>query len=234
MDLNTPNTFDHYDIYFQDDAKRYMQGFEAYEQFIALSNQEATGSGSGSAKKKRTYIPREREEAEQRLIDDYFGEDDTPPKYTEEYFRRNVRMKQLLDVVPSPAHKFVNTTRGSSFTEICFHDLPLDFSPDKDNIHEPKNNKVEDQQDVDGSKIIREVLPVEIGDTNLPWLKWEIGDISPFTSQTKEEKSRPRSALDMKKYVEIQNNEQLFFENWRERKSISSGGLLLCRNLTML
>ncbi|GKA11687.1 hypothetical protein Tco_0691233 [Tanacetum coccineum] len=72
-------------------------------------------------------------------------------------------MKQLLDVVPSPAHKSVNTTRGSSFTEICFHDLPLDFSPDKDNIHEPKNSKVEDQQDVDGSKIIREVLPVEIG-----------------------------------------------------------------------
>ncbi|GKE10742.1 hypothetical protein Tco_1414293 [Tanacetum coccineum] len=139
-------------------------------------------------------------------------------------------MKQLLDVVPSPAHKSVNTTRGSSFTEICFHDLPLDFSPDKDNIHEPKNSKVEDQQDVDGSKIIREVLPVEIGDTNLPWHKWEIGDISPFTSQTKEEKSRPRSALDMKKYVEIQNNEQIFFENWRERKSISSGGLLLCRN----
>nr|GEX57639.1 HXXXD-type acyl-transferase family protein [Tanacetum cinerariifolium] len=114
-----------------------------------------------------------------------------------------VRMKQLLDVVPSPAHKFVNTTRGSSFSDICFHDLPLDFSLVKDNIHEPKNSKVEDQHDVDGSKIIREVLPVEIGDTNLPWLKWEIGDISPFTSQTKEEKSRPRSALDMKKYIAI-------------------------------
>nr|GEZ20600.1 HXXXD-type acyl-transferase family protein [Tanacetum cinerariifolium] len=89
-------------------------------------------------------------------------------------------------------------------------------------------SKVEDQQDVDGSKIIREVLPVDIGDTNLPWLKWEIGDIC--MSQTKEEKSRPRSASDMKKYAEIQNNEQLLFESWWERKLISSGGLLLCRN----
>nr|GFA60863.1 hypothetical protein [Tanacetum cinerariifolium] len=84
MDLNTPNTFDHYDIYFQDDAERYMRGFEAYEQFLALSNQEAGVLGSGSApKKKMTYKPREREEAEQQLIDDNFREDDTP-KYTEE------------------------------------------------------------------------------------------------------------------------------------------------------
>ncbi|GKE35002.1 RNA-directed DNA polymerase, eukaryota [Tanacetum coccineum] len=88
MDLDTPNSFDHYDIYFQDDAERYMRGFETYEQFLALSNQEVGGSGSGSAKKKRTYIPREREEVEQRLIDDYFGDDDAPPKYAEEYFRR--------------------------------------------------------------------------------------------------------------------------------------------------
>ncbi|GKD98758.1 zinc finger, CCHC-type containing protein, partial [Tanacetum coccineum] len=50
-------------------------------------NQEAGGSGSAH-KRTRTYIPREREEAEQRLIDDYFGDDETPPKYTEENFRR--------------------------------------------------------------------------------------------------------------------------------------------------
>ncbi|GKC52987.1 putative membrane lipoprotein [Tanacetum coccineum] len=92
MDLDTPNSFDHYDIYFQDDTERYMRGFEAYEQFLALSNQEVGGSGSGSAKKKRTYIPREREEVEQRLIDDYFGDDDALPKYTEEYFRRMYRV----------------------------------------------------------------------------------------------------------------------------------------------
>ncbi|GKD00884.1 DUF21 domain-containing protein [Tanacetum coccineum] len=46
-----------------------------------MSNQEAGGSGSGSAPKRmRTYIPPEREEAEQRLIDYYFGDDETPPK----------------------------------------------------------------------------------------------------------------------------------------------------------
>ncbi|PWA81067.1 hypothetical protein CTI12_AA191920 [Artemisia annua] len=141
-------------------------------------------------------------------------------------------MKQIPepDVIPSPAHNFVNTTRGSSFSEICFHDLPLDFSLVKDDIYELQSSKLEDQEDVDGSKIIREVFPLEIGDTGLSWLKWEIGDISRFTTQTNEEKSRPRSAFDMQKYVEIQNNEQNLFENWRERKSISSGGLLLCRN----
>ncbi|GJU64346.1 ALP1-like protein isoform X1 [Tanacetum coccineum] len=78
---------DKYDIYFQDDAERYMRGYEAYEQFLAMSNQEAGGSGSG-IKRTRAYIPREREEAEQRLLDDYFGNDETPPKYPEENFRR--------------------------------------------------------------------------------------------------------------------------------------------------
>ncbi|GJW50000.1 retrovirus-related pol polyprotein from transposon TNT 1-94 [Tanacetum coccineum] len=83
-----PITFDHYDIYFQDDSERYLRGFEAYEQFLALDNQEAGGSRSGSGPKTRTYIPREQEESEQRLIDDYFVDEDTPPKYLEDGFRR--------------------------------------------------------------------------------------------------------------------------------------------------
>ncbi|GJZ65753.1 putative ribonuclease H-like domain-containing protein [Tanacetum coccineum] len=82
-----PNNFYHYDIYFQDNVDRYMQGFEAYEQFIALNNQEFGGSGSG-LKKKRTYIPCQREEVEQRLLDDYLEDEDTPPKYPKENFRR--------------------------------------------------------------------------------------------------------------------------------------------------
>nr|GEX94922.1 gypsy/Ty3 retroelement polyprotein [Tanacetum cinerariifolium] len=54
-----------------------------------MSNQEVGGSGLRSAPKRtRTYILRQREEAEQRLIDDYFCEDDTPPKYLEENFGR--------------------------------------------------------------------------------------------------------------------------------------------------
>ncbi|GJY06841.1 reverse transcriptase domain-containing protein [Tanacetum coccineum] len=79
----------------RDDAKRYMRGYEAYEQFLAMSNQEVGGSGSG-IKRTRAYIPREREEAEQRLLDDYYGDDETPPKYLEENFRRRYRMSSTL------------------------------------------------------------------------------------------------------------------------------------------
>ncbi|GKC95159.1 protein arginine N-methyltransferase 1.6, partial [Tanacetum coccineum] len=86
MDPNTPNTYNHYDVYFQDDRERYVRGYGTYEQFLAI---EAGGSGLGSAPKRtRTYIPRQREEAKQRLIEDYFGDDETPPKYPEENFRR--------------------------------------------------------------------------------------------------------------------------------------------------
>ncbi|GKC68402.1 hypothetical protein Tco_1101000, partial [Tanacetum coccineum] len=77
------------------DVERYMRGYEAYEQFLAMSNQEAGGSGS-APRMTRTYIPHQRDEAEQRLIDDYFGEDDTPPKYPEEIFRRRYRMSSTL------------------------------------------------------------------------------------------------------------------------------------------
>ncbi|GJR25127.1 RNA-directed DNA polymerase, eukaryota [Tanacetum coccineum] len=68
---------------------------KAYEQFLAMSNQEAGGSGSG-IKRTCAYILREREEAEQRLLDDYFGDDETPPKYPEENFRRRYRMSSTL------------------------------------------------------------------------------------------------------------------------------------------
>ncbi|GJT29926.1 RNA-directed DNA polymerase, eukaryota [Tanacetum coccineum] len=97
MDPNSPKKtiVDKYDIYFQDDAERYMRGYEAYEQFLAMSNQEVGGSGSG-IKRTRAYIPHEQEEAEQRLLDDYFGDDETPPKYPEENFRRRYRMSFTL------------------------------------------------------------------------------------------------------------------------------------------
>ncbi|GJY79371.1 zinc finger, CCHC-type containing protein [Tanacetum coccineum] len=85
-----------------------MRGFEAYEQFLTLNNQEAKGSGSGSdPKKKRTYIPCEREEAEQRLLDDYFGEEDTPPKYMEENFRRRNCPKSLHGQFKRRDHKYL-------------------------------------------------------------------------------------------------------------------------------
>nr|GEX32015.1 protein arginine N-methyltransferase 1.6 [Tanacetum cinerariifolium] len=53
-----------------------------------LREQEAGGSGS-DPRRTRTYIPREREEAEQRSINDYFCDDETLPKYPEENFRRS-------------------------------------------------------------------------------------------------------------------------------------------------
>ncbi|GKC47508.1 RNA-directed DNA polymerase, eukaryota [Tanacetum coccineum] len=96
MDPNSKKTIvDKYDIYFKDDVKRYMRDYEAYEQFLAMTNQEAVGSGSG-IKRTRTYIPREREVAEQRLLDDYFGDDETPHKYPEKNFRRTYRMSSTL------------------------------------------------------------------------------------------------------------------------------------------
>ncbi|GJT80030.1 hypothetical protein Tco_1054372 [Tanacetum coccineum] len=52
-------------------------------------NTEAEGSSSGPIRRRR-YIYREPEEAEERLIDDYFGDDEYEPKYPEETFRRRV------------------------------------------------------------------------------------------------------------------------------------------------
>nr|GEU94750.1 hypothetical protein [Tanacetum cinerariifolium] len=60
-----------------------------------MTNQEAEGLGSG-IKMTQTYIPRDREEAEQRLLEDYFGNDDTPPKYPNENFRRRYRISSTL------------------------------------------------------------------------------------------------------------------------------------------
>ncbi|GKC03979.1 hypothetical protein Tco_0995589 [Tanacetum coccineum] len=77
------------------DRDRYMRDYPAYEQFVALCEQEAEGSRSGP-KRRRTYIPREREDAEQRLIDDYFGYDKFLPKYPEENFRRRYRMSSTI------------------------------------------------------------------------------------------------------------------------------------------
>ncbi|GJR18154.1 hypothetical protein Tco_0966681 [Tanacetum coccineum] len=89
-----PNNYDHYDIYLEDDVERYMWGFEAYQQFLALSNKEAGGSGSGP--NSRTYIQSEREEMGQRLLDDYFGDENNPTKYPEKNFRRRYRMSSEL------------------------------------------------------------------------------------------------------------------------------------------
>nr|GEU89691.1 DNA helicase [Tanacetum cinerariifolium] len=73
MNPNNPvdyDTYDHYDVYFQSDYDQYTRDYEAYEHFVALCEQEAGGSSS-DPKRRRTYIPHERETAEQRLLEDY-------------------------------------------------------------------------------------------------------------------------------------------------------------------
>ncbi|KAL9999552.1 hypothetical protein Hdeb2414_s0474g00901471 [Helianthus debilis subsp. tardiflorus] len=45
-----------------------------------------------------------------------------------------VRSEFEADVIPPPRHKFVNTMRGSCFSEISFDDLPLEFSQVKDEV----------------------------------------------------------------------------------------------------
>nr|GEV52219.1 hypothetical protein [Tanacetum cinerariifolium] len=92
---STKTIVNKYDIYFKDDAERHIRGYEAYEQFLAMSNQEAGSLGSG-IKRTRAYILREREEAEQRLLEEYFGDDETPPKYPKENFRRRYRKSSTL------------------------------------------------------------------------------------------------------------------------------------------
>nr|GEW32953.1 hypothetical protein [Tanacetum cinerariifolium]GEW40132.1 hypothetical protein [Tanacetum cinerariifolium]GEW40135.1 hypothetical protein [Tanacetum cinerariifolium] len=86
------DTYNHYDVYFQSDYDRFTRD---YEHFVALCQQEAGGSSS-APKRRRTYIPCEREYAEQRLLEDYFGNDEFEPKYPEEKFRRMYRMSSTL------------------------------------------------------------------------------------------------------------------------------------------
>lgn len=82
-------------IFFNDDRERYVQSYLANEQFVSLYDQEAGRSQSGE-KRTRAYIPREREKAEQRLLEDYFGNAETAPKYPEDNFRQRYRMSSRL------------------------------------------------------------------------------------------------------------------------------------------
>ncbi|GJY20269.1 kinesin-like protein KIN-5C [Tanacetum coccineum] len=81
-----------------------------------MSNQEAGGLGSGSAPKRMmTYIPRQREEAEQRLFEDYFGDDETPPKYPEENFRRIQRYDVVGRLSIDPILKCTSAIRQLAY-----------------------------------------------------------------------------------------------------------------------
>ncbi|GJR51509.1 zinc finger, CCHC-type containing protein [Tanacetum coccineum] len=111
---DTTNTYDHYDVYFQADRDRYMRDYAAYEKFVAMCEQEAGGPGS-APKRTMIYISRKQEEAEQRLINDYFGDDETLPKYLEENFRQIQRYGACGRLSISPILKCTSAIRQLAY-----------------------------------------------------------------------------------------------------------------------
>ncbi|GJY64150.1 hypothetical protein Tco_0465610, partial [Tanacetum coccineum] len=97
-DFDPTDTYDHYDAIFQPDYDRYMRDYESYQHYVGLCEQEAGGSSDGP-KRRRTYIYREREEAEQRLIDDYFGDDEYEPKLRRYRMSSRLFNKILNDIL---------------------------------------------------------------------------------------------------------------------------------------
>ncbi|GJX45784.1 ALP1-like protein isoform X1 [Tanacetum coccineum] len=87
---------DFYDYYTKLDMDRYRQYYEYFEQYESLEGDEGESSVGNSERLSRRYIPREREVAEEKLRRDYFGDENTPPIYPEEYFRRRYRMSSRL------------------------------------------------------------------------------------------------------------------------------------------
>ncbi|GJX17989.1 hypothetical protein Tco_0218821 [Tanacetum coccineum] len=87
---------DELDLYSQDGVERYTQYFEYFEQYQALDNQEAESSGPSSGRSTRTYILRQREAVEQRLMEDYFGDENNLSNYPERNFNRRYRISSKL------------------------------------------------------------------------------------------------------------------------------------------
>ncbi|GJZ59913.1 ALP1-like protein isoform X1 [Tanacetum coccineum] len=113
-DFDPTDTYDHYDAIFQPDYDRYMRDYESYQHYVGLCEQEAGGSSNGP-KRMRTYIYREREEAEQRLIDHYFGDDEYEPKYPEEKFRRRSRLDATSRKSIGPSLKCTSAIRQMAY-----------------------------------------------------------------------------------------------------------------------
>uniref|UniRef100_A0A6L2K4M2 glutamate dehydrogenase [NAD(P)(+)] n=1 Tax=Tanacetum cinerariifolium TaxID=118510 RepID=A0A6L2K4M2_TANCI len=70
----------------------YANAGEYFEQYEAMEEDEA----ESSVKHTRRYIARDRELAEDKLRRNYFRDENTPPVYPEEYFRRRYRMSSML------------------------------------------------------------------------------------------------------------------------------------------
>ncbi|GJW94763.1 hypothetical protein Tco_0174435 [Tanacetum coccineum] len=84
---------------------------ESYQHYVGLCEQEAGGSSDGP-KRRRTYIFREREEAEQRLIDDYFGDDEYEGKIL--YFMSTDRAESVVNSI-GPILKCTSAIRQMAY-----------------------------------------------------------------------------------------------------------------------
>ncbi|GJZ50536.1 hypothetical protein Tco_0604726 [Tanacetum coccineum] len=82
--MNSNDLFDIYEYHTKLDMEQYTQYLEYFEQYEAMEEDEA----ESSVKHTRRYIARDRKLAEDKLRRDYFGDENTPPVYPEEYFRR--------------------------------------------------------------------------------------------------------------------------------------------------
>ncbi|GKA80293.1 antagonist of like heterochromatin protein 1-like protein [Tanacetum coccineum] len=149
-DFDPTDTYDHYDAIFQPDYDRYMRDHESYQHYVGLCEQEAGGSSDGP-KKRRTYIYREREDAEQKLIDDYFDDDEYEPKYPKEKFKCRYRMSSRLfnkifndilssDVQPLPDQtpKWRTGTSPDAFDEFLRRPTTTDIQKTYE-LHEEKH-----------------------------------------------------------------------------------------------
>ncbi|GJU00752.1 ALP1-like protein isoform X1 [Tanacetum coccineum] len=110
--MNSNDLSDIYEYHTQLDMEQYTQYLEYFEQYEAMEEDEA----ESSVKHTRRYIARDRELAEDKLRRDYFGDENTPPVYPEEYFRRRV----------PGANNDLNVLYGSPL----FDDLLADKAPE--------------------------------------------------------------------------------------------------------
>ncbi|GJR41784.1 hypothetical protein Tco_1309887 [Tanacetum coccineum] len=134
-----PDDLDLYNLYSLDDMEWCSQYFEPPEQYQALDYQEVESSSPmdlGDLDLYNLYIPCEREDAEQWLLDDYFGNENNPPRYLERNFRRMYHMSSKLlkeivnditnyNVQPLPGY-FLLLNNSSGSRSGCFVKLGFD------------------------------------------------------------------------------------------------------------
>ncbi|GJU69567.1 zinc knuckle CX2CX4HX4C containing protein [Tanacetum coccineum] len=93
------------------------------QQLEDLEEDEAESLG----KRSRRYIARERELAEEKLRRDYFGDENTPPMYPEEYFRRRGIILLILVVMREFKATFVKLLKGIAPAAIIDRQLPFEY-----------------------------------------------------------------------------------------------------------